>query len=129
MTITPDMEVAAVVIALIAYAGVREWFRHKRRILIHQERLAALEKGADLPPLDQEVKAQSWNVQRTLLLAGLIWISLGLSIFVTLSVINASPANAQLEIPSGLQWLGLAPTAIGLSHLVVYMVGKRGEKQ
>jgi hypothetical protein len=129
MTISPDMEIAAVAIALIGYAGVREWFRHKRRMLIHQERLAAIEKGTDLPPLDQEVKTRSWNVQRTLLLAGLIWVSLGLSIFVTLSAIIGSPANVKLEIPPGIQWLGLAPTAIGLSHLVVYLVGKRGENQ
>jgi hypothetical protein len=39
----------------------------------------------------------------------------------------ASPANVMLEIPPGLQWLGLGPAAIGFSHLVVYMAGKRKE--
>ena len=69
MAITPDMEIAAVAIALVAYAGYREWLRHQRRTLIHQERLAAIEKGVDLPPLAQEQKRSSWKVQRTLLLA------------------------------------------------------------
>jgi hypothetical protein len=127
MVITPDMEIAAVAIALIAYAGYREWLRHQRRALIHRERLAAIEKGVDLPPLDQEQKRISWNVQRTLLLAGLIWLSLGFCAYVTLSVLIASPANAKLEIPPGIQWLGLGPAAIGISHLVVYLAGKKKE--
>ena len=128
MAITPDMEIAAVAIALVAYAGYREWLRHQRRTLIHQERLAAIEKGVDLPPLEQQQKRSSWNVQRTLLLAGLIWLSLGVCAYVTISVIIASPANAKLEIPPGIQWIGLGPAAIGVSHLLVYLAGKRKEQ-
>ncbi len=128
MNITPDMEVVAVVIALIGYSGYREWLRQQRRTQIHQERLAAIEKGIDLPPLDQEQKRRSWNVQRTLMLAGLIWLSLGICFFVTMSVVIASPANAKLEIPPGIQWIGLGPFAIGISHLVVYLVGKSKEQ-
>ena len=83
MAISPDMEFAAVAIAVVAYAGYREWLRHQRRTLIHRERLAAIEKGIALPPLEQEEKRRSWNVQRTLLLAGLIWLSLGICAYVT----------------------------------------------
>src|SRR5215831_7175010 len=101
MAITPDMEIAAVAIALVAYAGYREWLRHQRRALIHRERLAAIEKGVDLPALEQEQKRSSWNVQRTLLLAGLIWLSLGVCAYVTLSVLIASPEKAKLEVPRG----------------------------
>jgi len=125
---TPDMEIMAVVIAFIAYFGLREWLRHKRRALIHRERLAAIEKGMELPALEQETTRNAWNVQRTLLLAGLIWVSLGVCAFVTLSALIASPANARLEIPSGIQWVALGPTAIGLSHLVVYLTGKSKER-
>src|ERR1051325_8311473 len=112
MGITPDIEIAAVAIALIAYAAYREWLRHQRRPLIHRERLSALEKGVDLPPLEQEQKRSSWNVQRTLLLAGLVWLSLGICAYVTLSVMIGSPANAKLEIPPGIQWIGLGPAEI-----------------
>jgi hypothetical protein len=125
---TPDVEIALVVLALIGYLGLREWLRHQRRTFIHRERLAAIEKGVDLPALEQETKRSAWNVQRTLLLAGLVWVSLGVCAFVTLSVVIASPENARLEIPPGVQWLGIAPTAIGLSHLVVYWTGKKKEK-
>ena len=121
------MEVALVIVAVIAYLGFREWLRHQRRALIHQERLAAVEKGVEVPPLEHEVHRRAWNVQRILLLAGLIWMSLGVAAYVTLSALIASPANAKLEIPPGIQWMGLAPAAIGLSHLVVYLVGKKRE--
>ncbi len=127
MGITPDVEIAAVAIALIGYAAYREWLRYQRRALIHRERLAAIEKGTDLPPLDLEQKRSSWNVQRTLLLAGLIWLSVGIGVFVTLSVVIASPANANLDVPPGVQWIGLGLAAIGVSHLVVYLAGKRKE--
>jgi len=127
MGITPDVEIAAVAIALIAYAGLREWLRHQRRSLIHRERLAAIEKGAHLPPLELEQERSSRNVQRTLLLAGLIWLSLGIGVFVTLSVVIGSPANAKLEVPPGVQWIGLGLAAIGVSHLVVFLAGKRKE--
>src|SRR5947208_1658355 len=128
MRISPDMEIAAVAIALIGYAGYREWLRHQKRALIHRERLAAIEKGVDLPPLDQEQKRSSWNVQRTLLLAGFTWVSVGLCVYVTLSVVVASPENARLEIPRGVQWIGLGLAAIGVSHLIVYLAGKGKER-
>src|SRR4051812_25962472 len=122
------MEVASVLIALIVYMGFREWLRHHKRSLIHRERLAAIEKGVELPPLEQETKRTAWSVQRFLLLAGLVWISLGISAYVTLTALLNSPANAKYEIPPGIQWMGLAPAAIGLSHLVVYVIGKSKEK-
>jgi hypothetical protein len=128
MGITPDIEIAAVVIALIGFAAYREWLRHQRRTLIHRERITAIEKGVDIPPLEQEQKRSSWNVQRTLLLLGLIWLSVGIGVFVTLSVVIASPANARLEVPQGVQWIGLGLAAIGISHLVVYLAGKRKEQ-
>src|SRR5258708_27800615 len=128
MVISPDIELTAVAIALIVYSGYREWLRHQRRILINRERLAAIEKGVDLPALEVEQKRTSWNVQRTLLLAGLIWLSVGICAFVTLSVIIASPANAKLEVPPGVQWIGLGLAAIGISHLLVYVAGKRKDQ-
>ena len=64
---------------------------------------------------------------RTLLLVGLVWLAVGLCVFVTLSVLIASPANAKLEIPPGIQYFGLGPAAIGLWHFVVYAAGKRKE--
>ena len=128
MPISPDMEIAAVVICLIAYGGYREWLRHQRRALIHRERITALEKGIELPPLELEQQRRSWNVQRTLLLAGLVWISLGVCAFITLSAVLEAQHNGPNDLPHGIQWIGLAPFLIGLSHLVVYWTGKKREE-
>ena len=99
--------------------------QHQRRMMIHQERLAAIEKGLEVAPIEQEVRPSNWNVQRILLLAGLTWISLGVGAFVTLSALLVNPA---LGIPSGIQFVGIAPVAIGLSHLIVYAVGRKKER-
>lgn len=123
-----EFAVSSVIIALIAYIGFREWLRQNRRAMIHRERLMAIEKGVELPPLEQEAHRRAFNVQRILLLAGLVWLSLGIAAFVTLSAVLSFAANAKYEIPPGIQWIGLAPIAIGLSHLVVYLVGKGKEK-
>jgi len=116
------MGVAIVIVALIALVGFRQWLQHQRRVMIHRERLIALEKGVELPALDQEVRRSNWSVQRIILLAGLTWISLGVGAIVTL---GALLANHTPDIPQGLQFIGVAPVAIGLSHLIVYLVGRK----
>ena len=127
MSFTPDQGIILIIIAFVGYMGFREWLRHQRRALLHKERLAAIEKGVDVPSLDQEIHRSTWNVQRTLLLAGLVWISLGVALFVVLSALIAA-STRDLDIPRGAQWIGLAPTLIGLSHLIVYVAGKKKEK-
>jgi hypothetical protein len=121
------MEVAIVMVAVIGYLGFRQWLQLNRRKMLHRERLAAIEKGMDLPPIEQEAKRSSWSIQRLLLLAGLVWLSLGITTFVTLSVLLAHPTPVTQGIPQGMQWVGLAPTSVGLSHLIVYLVGKKRE--
>ena len=118
------MEVVIVIVALIGFMGFRQWLRHHRRIMIHRERLASVQKGIELPPLEQEVERSSWNVQRILLLAGLSWISVGVGAFVVLSALLAYRSQLTEDIPQGIQWIGVAPVGIGLSHLIVYLVGK-----
>jgi len=121
------MEVAIVMVAVIGYLAFRQWLQLNRRTMIHRERLAAIEKGMDLPPVEQEARRSGWGVQRFLLLAGLVWVSLGIGTFVTISALLAYPTQVTQGIPQGLQWIGLAPVCIGLSHLVVYLIGKKKE--
>ena len=119
-----DSGAAAVWVAIIGFVAFYQWLRHQRRVLIHRERLTAMEKGIELPPAEQEVRRTAWNTQRILLLAGLIWISLGVGVIVWLNALIAQGSPAAAEIPRGMQWIGLAPAGIGLSHLIVYFVGK-----
>ena len=119
---------ATVWVAIIAFVAFYQWLRHQRRVLIHRERLIALEKGVELPPLERETQRSTWNAQQFLLLAGLIWISLGAGAIVWLNAMMGQGSPAVAEIPDGMQWIGLAPVGIGLSHLIVYFVGKTRDR-
>ena len=126
--------VAAIAFSIAFYLCFNQFLQHNRRVLVHRERLAAIEKGIPLPPeaaasLSPEAESRrSWNVQRLLLLAGLVWLSIGISSFVVLSAIFAANSPAAADVPRGLQWIGLAPATIGLSHLIVYAVGRSRER-
>jgi hypothetical protein len=130
--------IVAVVVVLVVPYVFQLWARHQRRLMIHRERMTAIEKGVEPPsPVEQEIRRGSWNVQRLLLLAGLCWISVGIALFMTINEL----AGGDLYLPvgfeaSGLTWvsihvragirpLALAPIGIGLSHIIVYLVGRR----
>ena len=81
--------IISVILASAATYIFQMWARHQRRLMIHRERLAAIEKGVELPPLEQEMQKRSWNVQRVLLLAGLVWISVGVASFPLLNRLGA----------------------------------------
>ena len=119
------MEFAIIVVAVIALIGFKLWLQHRRRLLIHRERLTAIEKGVELPQLDQDLRRNNTRVQRFLLLAGLIWISLGFGVFVLFTAVLAHPQQEQ--IPQGIQWSGVAPVLIGVSHLIVYFTNRNKE--
>ena len=121
------MEIVIVIVAAIGYIAFRNGLQFRRREMIHRERLAAIEKGVDLPPVEQEVRRSGLNVQRFLLLAGMAWVSLGVGAFVVLSALLAHPAGIAEGIPPGMQWIGLAPACIGLSHVIVYLIGRKKE--
>jgi hypothetical protein len=125
------------IVLVAAYAGFQQWLRQQRRFMIHRERLAALEKGIDLPPLEQEVQRRSWNIQRFLLFAGLIWVSLGIGTYLVLNALVGqsfqyfwghdrfgNPFWIPVQIRDGMQWIGVSLLGIGLSHLIVYAAGK-----
>jgi hypothetical protein len=131
----------AVIIVMTAYAGYQQWLRQQRRFMVHRERLAALEKGVELPPLEREVQRLGWNVQRLLLFGGLIWLSLGLSAYLVLSALVGETFHVNwgldrignrvwvpVQVRPGMEWVGAALFGIGVSHLIVYFVGRNKER-
>jgi hypothetical protein len=133
--------IISLILAVAATYIFQMWARHQRRLMVHRERLAAIEKGIELPPLEREIQKRSWNVQRLLLLAGLVWISVGLATFPLLLRLAgqsltipwgydvAGPVWAKVPIPFGLEWIGVALVGIGASHIVTYAVGRRHERE
>jgi hypothetical protein len=119
------METAIVIVALIVFVAFRQYLSHHRRIMIHRERLTAIEKGVTLPPVEQEVRRSNVNVQRILLLSGLIWIALGIAAFVTLyAVQNSGASKFDDDLPRGIQYIAIAPVGIGIAHLIVLLIGR-----
>ena len=123
---------ALVAVCLIGYIAFRNWLNHDKRRMIHRERLAAIEKGIQLPVLEQEVERRTWNVQRFLLLAGWSWIFIGIAGFIVLSFMVSGPwpALAEEGIPStGLQFISIMPIGVGVAHLISYWAGERHERR
>ena len=96
------MEPIAVVlvILIIACTPTAIWslnLRFRRRELEHKERMAALEKGATLPPLEPESQAP-WT-PRLYLLRGMIWLFSGLALTMAIYslTLTVKPGGPSME--------------------------------
>ena len=97
--------------------------------MVHRERLAALEKGADLPPWPDRV-AVTVRFRRStasLLLSGLIWLAIGLGGMVAAFVIVSHPQIQRIPeaLPPYIALIGLPVALVGVAHLIVYWVRRR----
>lgn len=97
---------------------------HKRRKLMelhHAERMAAIERGMDIPPLPIELidGRSTPRRRRSALLPGLVWFFVGLAFTVGTTV--GARGNDE-EIPL---FAGLIPLGIGLAYLIYYFVEGR----
>lgn len=96
-------------------------YRRKREIfqLYHAQRMAAIEKGVELPPLPPEVlegfQRTSGPPQYVHLRRGLMLLFIGVVLFVAIY------ASDGLEDA----WWGLLPAAIGLADLMFYILAGR----
>lgn len=120
---------AILILGGLGYVCFRQWLRHDRRRMIHLERLAAIEKGREMPEVELESSRNDWSVQRYLLVAGWSWIAVGvgggLSLFAMIR--TASPEWLRELPPSGSEIAAIIPIGIGLAHLVTYRAGQRRE--
>ena len=95
-------------------------YRKRRRLmeLHHTERMAAIERGMEIPPLPIElIDGRSTPKRRsTALLPGLVWFFIGLAF-----VVGALAGNDE-DIPV---FAGLIPLGIGLAYLIYYFVEGR----
>ncbi len=97
-------------------------YRKRRRFmeLHHAERMAAIERGMDIPPLPVElIDGGSPRSRRSSLRAGLVWFFIGLAMIIG--------AVAEGDVPS---IAGLVPLGIGIAFLIYYALeGKKVEAQ
>lgn len=113
------MSLAIPIVAIVAD------FAKRRKIyeLHHKERLAAIEKGVELPPIPVELVGAAPKGRPRYLLRGLVWLFVGLGILIALSGVT-SPGREKVWM------LGFIPTGVGLAYLIYYFVeGKRVQEQ
>jgi hypothetical protein len=98
-------------------------YRKRRRLmeLHHAERMAAIERGMELPPLPIELIDGRSKRRRSSLLPGLVWFFIGLAIFAGWLMTGF---DDDLPVVGG-----LIPLGIGLAYLIYYGVeGRHVEK-
>lgn len=117
------------VASVLAFIGFRHWLRHQQRVMVHRERLAALEKGADLPAWPDEPRPVSFGFgfDSVLLLSGLIWLAIGVGGMLATYVIVAQPQIQRIPeaVPPHIALIGLPVALIGVAHLIVYGARRR----
>ena len=98
-------------------------YRKRRRLmeLYHTERMAAIERGMELPPLPLDLIDGRSKRRRSSLLPGLVWFFIGLAVF---SGWLITDFDDDLPVIGG-----LIPLGIGLAYLIYYGVeGRHTEK-
>jgi hypothetical protein len=115
--------IVAIVFGL-SLAMLRSWLDYKKKKevfeLHHRERMAAIEKGLEVPALPAELFANSMTPmkQRDPLRSGLIWTLVGAAISTAM----------YLEDKDHWAW-GLIPAAIGIANLLYYAISRRANVQ
>jgi hypothetical protein len=91
-------------------------YRKRRQLmqLHHIERMAAIERGMEIPPLPTELAGGGGQRRSTSLLPGLIWFFVGIAVWLALSGIAEDEAK-----------LGLIPAGVGVAYLIYYFVEGR----
>ena len=107
----------------IAMVAIYTNYRKRRDIynLHHRERMAAIEKGVEVPPLPEVFFAEDTApyTPRRNLLKGLIWLFVGLGVLLALHKADEEDAA----------WFGLIPMGIGAAYLIYYFTVGRKEAE
>jgi hypothetical protein len=117
----PIISIVLGILMVIAIVISKHWRDVRELELRHRERMAAIEKGLDLPP-ETPLSQSSDSVDRPsspragsrYLLRGLVWLGVGLAV----ALVEAEPANR-------LHSFGWIAAAVGAAYLIYYFVDAR----
>jgi membrane-bound metal-dependent hydrolase YbcI (DUF457 family) len=104
----------------IVYAVVD--YRRRRDVIEahHKERMAAIERGTDIPPLpDSFYNPMRRSKGPRYLLTGMIWFFIGVALFIALGAVTGNEVR----------YFGLIPAGVGLAFLIYYAIEGRHEKR
>ena len=101
--------VAAIAAAIVAYLYFGHVERRRRLEIVHQERLAAMDKGIPLPelPLDP-VRVPKPTDPKETLIHGIVWSAISIGAMIALRLLDVFPnAPALWPLPLPLAFLGV----------------------
>ena len=93
-------------------------YQRRRRFmeLHHAERMAAIERGMELPPLPTDMIDGGRKRPHSTLLPGLVWTFVGLAIVIGMALVDGRNAP---------WFVVLVPLAVGLAYLLYYFIEGR----
>jgi hypothetical protein len=97
-------------------------YRRRRDIVEahHKERMAAIERGMEIPPLpDTFFNPLDRNKRPRHLLTGMIWFFIGGALFLALGAVAGDEVR----------YFGLIPAGVGLAFLIYYFIEGRHEAE
>jgi hypothetical protein len=110
--------ISVVAVALIITTAVTLRFVRRRRLfeLYHEERMAAIAKGVDVPALPEALLSDGSRVRTpgAVLLRGLIWLFIGIPLFFAIHETNPRGAT-----------FALIPVGVGMAYLFYYFLEGR----
>ena len=95
-------------------------YRRRRDIVEahHKERMAAIERGLEIPPLPESFFSPlDRNKRPRHLLTGMIWFFIGIALFVALGAVAGEEVR----------YFGLIPAGVGAAFLIYYFIEGRHE--
>jgi hypothetical protein len=107
--------ILGVMIAIVAIIAAHRQ-KMQRNDMRHKERMAAIEKGLEIPP--EPVEPESNGKKASALRSGLTGLLLGIVLYFALGAV----AGSEVAL------FGLIPAAIGVANLVFYFVEGRKSK-
>lgn len=115
----------------IATAMLSMYFSHRKRELIHQERLVALEKGVPVPELPEgffNAKDKGVKNSHSYLIRGLVWLAIGIGAALFFGGIGA--AIPEHDGPGmALAGMGAVPGLVGVAYLIFYSIAGKKMKE
>jgi hypothetical protein len=110
------------IVAIIMSLGlpmVFAWIDYRRRRDIvdahHRERLAAIERGMEIPPLPEAFYSPIRKRRNSYLLPGMIWAFVGTGLFIALGAVTGEDVR----------YFALIPIGVGVAYLIYHFVEGR----